>query len=191
VLAQGIAERYSPKQAKIMAIDYRRSLLGAISEPHRLGYGTGTQVTTEMIPQVVTVMKERIPGPDVTPEQLRARNWWSGPDLYMLIDDYDMVATPNGNPLLPLQEFIPMGRDIGLHVIITRRTGGAGRAMYDPLISRIRDVASPGILMSGDKAEGALLGNMKPQELPPGRGWLITRREGARLIQIAWQPPAL
>jgi S-DNA-T family DNA segregation ATPase FtsK/SpoIIIE len=33
-----------------------------------------------------------------------------------------------------------------------------------------------------------LLGNMKPQPLPPGRGWLITRRHGARLVQLAWSP---
>src|SRR5690606_10569919 len=151
---------------------------GAISEEHRLGYGTSAQVTEDMIRQVVMVMRERIPGPDITPEQLRARSWWSGPELFMLIDDYDMVANPTNNPLAPLQEFIPMGRDIGLHLIVTRRMGGASRAMYDPLISRIRELASPGILMSGDKSEGPLLGNMKPQPLPPGRGWLITRREG-------------
>ncbi|MGH3647893.1 MAG: type VII secretion protein EccCa, partial [Micromonosporaceae bacterium] len=113
ILGRGIAERYAPNQAKIMAIDYRRSLLGAISEEHRLGYGTSSEVTAEIIGEVAKVMKKRIPGPDITPEQLRARNWWTGPDLYVLIDDYDMVAGAGGNPLLPLQEFIPMGRDIG------------------------------------------------------------------------------
>ncbi|MGH3715509.1 MAG: type VII secretion protein EccCa [Micromonosporaceae bacterium] len=191
VLARSISERYTPKQAKIMAIDYRRSLLGAISEEHRLGYGTSSQVTTDLVNQVLGVMKGRIPGPDVTPEQLRSRSWWSGAELFLLVDDYDMVATQTGNPLLPLQEMIAMGRDIGLHVIMTRRMGGAGRAMFDPMISRIREVASPGIMMSGDKNEGMLLGNMKPQVLPAGRGWLITRREGARLIQIAWEPPPM
>ncbi|MGH3662876.1 MAG: hypothetical protein ACRDTQ_13575, partial [Micromonosporaceae bacterium] len=105
--------------------------------------------------------------------------------------DYDMVASAGNNPLLPILEFIAQGRDIGLHMIVTRRMGGAGRAMFDPIISRIRELASPGIMMSGDKNEGALLGNMKPQLLPPGRGWLITRREGARLIQIGWQPPPM
>jgi len=191
ILAKGIAERNTPSQAKIMAIDYRRSLLGTISEEHRLGYGTSAQVTADMIAQVVAVMKERIPGPDITPEQLRARNWWTGPELYMLVDDYDMVASSPNNPLMPLQEYVAMGRDIGLHVIMTRRMGGASRAMYDPLISRIRELASPGIMMSGDKTEGALLGNMKPELLPPGRGWLITRREGARLVQIGWEPPPM
>ncbi|MGH3655341.1 MAG: type VII secretion protein EccCb, partial [Micromonosporaceae bacterium] len=188
-LARGITDRYSPEQARMLPIDYRRSLLGAISEEHRLGYGTSSQVTADLIAQVVTVMKERLPGPEITPEQLRERSWWSGPDVYILIDDYDLVASPASNPLLPLQDFIALARDIGLHLIVVRRMGGAGRAMFDPMISRIREVASPGIMMSGDRSEGALLGNMKPQILPPGRGWLVTRREGTRLIQIAWEPP--
>jgi S-DNA-T family DNA segregation ATPase FtsK/SpoIIIE len=61
--------------------------------------------------------------------------------------------------------------------------------MFDPLLMRIRELGSPGLVMSGDRNEGALLGNVKPEKLPPGRGWLVTRREGARLIQVAWLPP--
>jgi S-DNA-T family DNA segregation ATPase FtsK/SpoIIIE len=125
-------------------------------------------------------MEKRLPGPDVTPEQLRNRSWYKGSDLYLLVDDYDLVATSSNNPLAPLIDYLAQGRDIGLHVIITRRVGGASRAMFDPMISRIRDLASPGILMSGPSDEGPLLGNIKPQLLPPGRGWLVTVRSRAR-----------
>jgi S-DNA-T family DNA segregation ATPase FtsK/SpoIIIE len=45
-------------------------------------------------------------------------------------------------------------------------------------------------MMSGPREEGALFGNIKPQILPPGRAWLFTRRNGARLVQLAWSPPA-
>jgi S-DNA-T family DNA segregation ATPase FtsK/SpoIIIE len=135
-------------------------------------------------------MRERLPGPDITTEQLRTRSWWKGPDLYVLVDDYDLVATSTGNPLVPLLEFLAQGRDIGLHVVVTRRVGGASRAVFDPLISRIRELASPGIVMSGSREEGALLGSVKAQPLPPGRGWLVTRRDGSQLVQLAWLPPA-
>jgi S-DNA-T family DNA segregation ATPase FtsK/SpoIIIE len=134
-------------------------------------------------------MKERLPGPDVTPDQLRDRSWWTGPELYVLVDDYDLVAGGSANPLAPLLEFLAQGRDIGLHLVVTRRIGGASRAMFDPIIARIRELASPGIMMSGPKEEGALFGTLKPQPLPPGRAWLITRRDGARLVQLAWTPP--
>ena len=62
--------------------------------------------------------------------------------------------------------------------------------MFDPVVGRIRELASPGILMSGPKEEGPIFGNLKPQFLPPGRAWLVTRREGQRLVQLAWVPPA-
>ena len=189
-LGRGIAERYTPAEARIMLIDYRRSLLGAVSPEHMIGNGTSAQVTAGLMEQVVGVMKERLPGPNVTAEQLRNRSWWSGPELFVLVDDYDLVATGPTSPLAPLLDFLAQGRDIGLHVVLTRRAGGASRAMYDPLVSRIRELASPGLLMSAPKEEGPLLGNVKPQLLPPGRGRLITRRHGAQLIQLAWLPPA-
>ncbi|GAA1030208.1 type VII secretion protein EccC [Virgisporangium ochraceum] len=190
VLAKGITERYPADSAKIMIIDHRRSLLGAVDTPHLIGYGTAAPTSAALISEAAEVMRRRLPGPDVTAEQLRNRNWYKGPDLFLLVDDYDLVATQSGNPLQPMIEFLAQGRDIGLRVIITRRVGGAGRAMFDPVIARIRDLASPGILMSGPRDEGALLGNIKPQLLPPGRGWLVTRRSGAGLVQLAYLPPA-
>jgi DNA segregation ATPase FtsK/SpoIIIE, S-DNA-T family len=188
-LARAIVERYSPAQARILLVDYRRSLLGAIETEHRIGYGTSAQVTAAAIDQVSTVMAERLPGPELTTEQLRTRSWWKGPDLFVLVDDYDLVATGPTNPLLPLLDFLAQGRDIGLHLVVTRRVGGASRALFDPIIGRIRELASPGMLMSGPRDEGPLLGSLKPQPLPPGRGWLVTRRGGAQLVQLAWTPP--
>ncbi|MGW4460886.1 type VII secretion protein EccCa [Micromonospora sp. NPDC004704] len=189
-LAKMITTSYEPSQARMILVDYRRSLLGCVDSAHLIGFGTAQQSTTDLIKQVTTVMRERLPGPDVTPEQLRNRSWWKGPDLFLLVDDYDLVASGTVNPLAPLLEFLPQARDIGLHVVITRRIGGASRAMFDPVIGRIRELASPGLMMSGPREEGALFGNVKPQFLPPGRAWLFTRRHGARLVQLAWSPPA-
>jgi S-DNA-T family DNA segregation ATPase FtsK/SpoIIIE len=170
-------------------VDYRRSLLGAIDSSHLIGYGTSTDVMTDLVKQVTTVMRDRLPGPAVTADQLRTRSWWKGPDLFVLVDDYDLVATGLNNPLTPLLDYLAQGRDIGLHVFLTRRMGGASRALFDPFIGRIKDLASPGLLMSGSREEGPLLGNLKPRPLPPGRGWLVTRRGGNQLIQLAHLPP--
>jgi S-DNA-T family DNA segregation ATPase FtsK/SpoIIIE len=189
-LARGVMAAYEPSQARLMIVDYRRSLLGTAGPEHLIGYGTSTEVTRGIVDQVVTVMKERLPGPDVTPEQLRSRSWWRGPQLYVLVDDYDLVATGPTNPLLPLLDFLAQGGDIGLHLVIARRVGGAARALFDPLIGRVRELASPGLLLSGPKEEGAIFGPVKARPLPPGRAQLVTRREGTRLIQLAWTPPA-
>ena len=55
---------------------------------------------------------------------------------------------------------MPRPRDVGLHVILARSAGGAGRAMFDPVIQRLREMGSPGLIMSGSKDEGALLGGV-------------------------------
>ncbi|MET7747046.1 type VII secretion protein EccCa [Micromonospora sp. NPDC005367] len=188
-MARSIVSGNDPAKARLILVDFRRSLLGAVESEHLIGYGTSQQVTADLVKQVVAVMKERLPGREVTQEQLRNRSWWKGPELYVLVDDYDLVAGASVNPLAPLLEFLPQARDIGLHLILTRRIGGAGRAMFDPVIGRIRELASPAIMMSGPREEGALFGNMKPQRLPAGRGWLFTRRGGAQLVQLPWLPP--
>ncbi|GAA2518747.1 type VII secretion protein EccCa [Pilimelia columellifera] len=187
-VATSLTRRFSPDQARIILVDYRRSLLGAIQSDHLIGYGTATAQTAELIDSVAGYMRRRLPGPEVTAQQLRDRSWWTGPECFVLVDDYDLVANGPINPLLPLLEFLPQARDIGLHLVVTRRSGGAGRALFEPVIQRLRELASPGLVMSGDREEGALLGTTRPSPLPPGRGWLVTRRRAAGLIQVAHLP---
>jgi S-DNA-T family DNA segregation ATPase FtsK/SpoIIIE len=187
--SQRLVAQYEASEARIILLDYRRSLLGAVSSDHLIGYGTSADSSRTIIAEVTEVMRNRLPGPDVTPEQLRNRTWYTGADLYLLVDDYDLVAGGAPNPLDPLVEFLPQARDIGLHLILTRRSGGAGRAMYEKVLLRLNELSSPGLIMSGSREEGALIGNVRPSPMPPGRGRMITRREGSRLVQLAWQPP--
>ncbi|SFB35848.1 DNA segregation ATPase FtsK/SpoIIIE, S-DNA-T family [Amycolatopsis marina] len=187
-LARGISSSYEPTRARMIIVDHRRGLLGDVDAEHLIGYGTDRETTSRLMRQVADEMAVRLPGQDVTPDQLRERSWWRGPELFVLIDDYDLVASQLDNPFLPLLDFVAQGRDIGLHVVLTRRTGGAGRALFEPFVSRLRDVGSPGLMMSGDKDEGPLLGGLKPELLPQGRAWLTNRRHPARLVQLAWLP---
>lgn len=191
VLARRIVDSYRPQQARIVLVDHRRSLFGEISSEHLIGYGTDLQTTKQMMAELANGLSERRPSKDITPEQLRRRDWWQGPEMFVLVDDYDL-AVPNSmdNPFLPLMEFVPQGRELGFHLVLTRRTGGASRTMFEQFLSRVRDVGSPGIMLSGDKGEGPLLGGLKPEHLPPGRGRLIRRGEPAELMQIGWLPPA-
>jgi S-DNA-T family DNA segregation ATPase FtsK/SpoIIIE len=173
----------------VIVIDYRRGLLGAIGGDHLLEYAPSAKVVSEMTGSVRDALTQRLPGPDVTSEQLRARNWWRGPELFVLVDDYDLVATSGSNPLTGLVELLPQARDIGLHLILARRVGGAARALYDPIIQRLRELDSPGLLMSGNREEGVLLGNLRPSQQPAGRGTLVRRSDGVNLIQTAWVEP--
>ncbi|MDI6104987.1 type VII secretion protein EccCa [Actinoplanes sp. NEAU-A12] len=187
-IATTLTRRFRPEEARIILVDYRRSLMDLPESEHRIGYGMQAQQTQDLILSAAGYMQRRLPGPDVTARQLRERSWWTGPELFVLVDDYDLVVSGPTNPLLPLVEYLSQARDIGLHLVITRRSGGASRALYEPVIQRLRELSAPGLVMSGSPDEGALVGNVKPVPLPPGRGRLITRREGTRLIQLAHLP---
>jgi len=185
-VARGIVGLYEPAQARVILVDYRRSLLGAVESEHLIGYGTAADSTRELAESVAGYMRARLPGPDLTHDQLRDRSWWTGPECFVLVDDYDLVATGPSNPVQPVLEYLSQARDIGLHLVLTRRAGGASRALYEPVIQRLRELSSSGLVMSGDREEGALLGTVRPTALPPGRGWLVTRKEGVRLVQLGY-----
>lgn len=188
-LATSIITRFTPEQARVILVDYRRSLLGAIETPHLIGYGTAAAHTADLVESAAGYLERRAPGPEVTPQQLRDRSWWSGPELFVLVDDYDLVAAGPANPLRALEDHLPHARDVGLHLVLARRSGGAGRAQYEPIVQRLRELSTAGLVMAGSPDEGALVGPVRPGPLPPGRGRLVTRREGVRLVQLAHLPP--
>ncbi len=185
VIADSIVQRYTPDEARLIFLDFRRDLLDAAETEHRIGYAASSTAATQLIKDVHGALMKRLPPSDLTPDQLRNRSWWSGSDLFVIVDDYELVATPSGNPLMPLADLIPQARDIGLHIIVSRSMGGAGRSLFDPIIQRLKDMASPAVIMSGNKDEGALFGDVRPSPLPPGRGTHVDRRIGKHLIQTA------
>jgi S-DNA-T family DNA segregation ATPase FtsK/SpoIIIE len=173
-------------QAQIVVVDYRRSLLGEVPEEYLLNYLTSATQATPALRDLATYLESRIPGPDVTPDQLRSRTWWTGAEVFVLVDDYDLVATQQSSPVALLQPLLAQARDVGLHVTVARRSGGASRAMYEPIIQTLRDLAMPGLMLSGSPDEGPLLGNVRPVAMPAGRGRLITRERGVEVVQTAW-----
>jgi S-DNA-T family DNA segregation ATPase FtsK/SpoIIIE len=186
--AQEITRLYTPAQAKIFVVDYRRALLGDLPEEY-VGASLGThEEASGGIQELTAFFQSRIPGRDVTPEQLRARSWWTGAEGFILVDDYDLVATSQGNPLAPLAALMPQAADLGLHIILTRRAGGAGRAAYDPILQRFTDLGATGILLSGNPEEGALIGKVKPIPAIPGRAQIVSRDRGYLSAQLAYAP---
>lgn len=187
-IAAGLTENSTPEECNIVVVDFRRTLLGAVENAYLSAYATAAQSCGEAMAELAATLKQRLPPSDVTQQQLRDRSWWHGPDVYVLIDDYDLIPGGSMNhPLGPLVEYLPQARDVGLRVIIARRIGGAGRAMMDPIIGRLKDLSCHGLVMSGTKDEGALFG-FKPQPMPPGRGMLMSRSVNSDVIQLSRMP---
>jgi S-DNA-T family DNA segregation ATPase FtsK/SpoIIIE len=136
-------------------------------------------------------MTARLPGADIAPGRLERRDWWDGPQLFMLVDDYDLLAMGGsaGGPIAPLVQMLGQSPHIGLHLVIARSSSGAMRAMMDPLLRRMWELGTPALLLSYPKEEGKFLGEAKPRTLTAGRAQLVTRRD-VRLIQTGLVSPA-
>lgn len=189
LLCHEIVRIRTVEQARLEIVDFRRSLLGVVESGHLAGYAASPAALTTRMPKLLATLEARMPSEDVTQQQLRDRSWWSGPEIFLVVDDYDLVAAATGNPLAPLADLLPHSADLGLHVIVARRSGGAARAMFDPLLSRMREIGCLGVMMSASPDDGVLLGSVRPSAQPPGRGTLITRGDAERLIQIGWVEP--
>ncbi|MET9260117.1 hypothetical protein [Amycolatopsis sp. NPDC004079] len=184
-IIRGIVEQYTPAEAAILLVDYRRSSLGYVTTEHLLGYAVSRAQLTAMLEDVRESMDRRIPGPDVTQEQLRNRSWWYGPELYVIVDDAELVSRNDSDPFEPLREFLPQAKDVGLHLVVVRSTEGAAEALEHGALNTLADLEVPGIVGDGDFREGPLLGGVWPSALLPGRVTKVSR-SGRELVQLAW-----
>ncbi len=184
-VAAGITSRYTPAEAKIIVVDYRRELVDAVPEEYRIGHVVSLDNLRETVDGVARAMQTRQPGPDIAPARMRQCDWWTGPRLFVLVDDYDMVAGNSfQSPFEPLFDHLALGFELGLHVVVARSAMGAGRGLNEALLRRLDETNTPALLMSCPPTEGFLFGNVKPRNLPPGRAFHIARRK-AKLVQTA------
>lgn len=185
---RALTARYRPDEAKILLGDPSRELHEMVPEEYRVGFAVSSDTLTELCRNTHVSMQKRLPGPDIAPERFRRRDWWSGPRLFLLIDDYDLLATGGmQTPMEPLVPLIAQGANISMHMIIARSTSGAMRAMIDPLLRRMWELGTPGLVLSYPREEGKFLGETVPRKLPPGRAQLATRR-GVTLVQTGLVP---
>jgi S-DNA-T family DNA segregation ATPase FtsK/SpoIIIE len=189
LVARAITAHYTPEQARVAIVDFRRELFDVISAESRLGYAVSVDTVRDIVNGTARAMEARRPGPDVSPAQLRRRDWWQGPQLFLIVDDYDMVGSnPMDSPFAPLLDFLNQGTELGLHLIVARSANGASRSMSsDPLLRRLLEVNTPALQLSCPPSEGQIFGSVKPRQLPPGRALHITRR-GTLQIQTALAP---
>ncbi|WP_047241273.1 type VII secretion protein EccCa [Corynebacterium epidermidicanis] len=168
-------------EARLVVVDTRRAHLAEFAPDMVAAYAATPSDITATIASTVTTLRDRLPGPEITPEQLKQRSWWQGPELYVLIDDADLL--PDG-ALQPLKDLLPHARDIGLHVVLARKAGGINRAMFDPFMAALRDSSPSVLLMDADREEGKIFG-IKPTPLPPGRGVWQVRGEVVGTCHVA------
>ncbi|MBS2545726.1 type VII secretion protein EccCa [Catenulispora sp. NL8] len=186
LVIQAIAARYRPKEARVLLADSRRDLFDAIPTAQQLSYAVTGAKLAELVAEIKPSLERRVPDADIDPVRLRQRDWWTGPRLFVVVDDYELMVGPTGSPLAGLLELLPQGVEIGLHLVIARSSAGGARGMTDPVLRRIWDLGASGVLLSTSRDEGTFLGEAVPRRLPPGRAQIVGRRHKPILVQTGF-----
>ncbi|MDR0627607.1 MAG: type VII secretion protein EccC, partial [Bifidobacteriaceae bacterium] len=82
--AYEVMRLYQPDQAQLFVVDYRRALLGDIPPSYLSAYLTTHESAQEMMAGLAATVRQRLPGPDVTPQQIAERSWWKGKEVFVL-----------------------------------------------------------------------------------------------------------
>ncbi|HET6295429.1 MAG TPA: type VII secretion protein EccCa [Kribbella sp.] len=181
LIMQQLIDRYSSDEVVFAVMDPRRGLRGFLPDPYLGGYATSGRVGAGLAAGVSSELEKRLP--DDTNDGAIVPV--PGPKVIVVADDYDLLTSGGQAPMDPFLPYVASGRDINLHFVITRRASGAGRALYEPFLTTVMESGTAGLVLSGDKSEGALFTGAVPGNFPAGRGLFVRRGERPYLIQTA------
>ncbi|MCZ4507873.1 type VII secretion protein EccCa [Streptomyces sp. ActVer] len=184
LIAAQLTTRYSDKELVFGVFDPRRGLRGVIPEPYRGGYAHNAKLAAALATGIATELEKRLPE-TADPDALSAEPAFTGPRIVILVDDYDTLTTAGQQPLAPFLPYVSSAQDIGLHFVIARRVAGSSRALYEPLLTTLRETGTTALVMTGDRTEGQLFPGLYASAQPPGRGTLVRRGRHHQLIQTA------
>ncbi|MGW0737012.1 type VII secretion protein EccCa [Streptomyces sp. NPDC002851] len=185
-----LTARYTDEELVFGVFDPRRGLRGLVPEPYRGGYAYNIKLANALATGIATELDKRMPDESVNHDTLTSLTTFSGPRIVILIDDYDILTTAGQQPLEPFLPYISSAQDIGLHFVLARRVAGASRALYEPLLTTLRESGSTALVMTGDRSEGPLLPGLYAAQQPPGRGMLARRGRRHQLVQTALAAPS-
>lgn len=121
---------------------------------------------------------------------LARRDWWTGPEVFLIIDDYDAVVARGDrtNPLTQTVKLMNDGVIRGFHVIVVLNDSEyLYKASSDPLIQYLDTHSSMALAMSADKFNVNIAGERGQRFGIPGRGRFHPGRGApSDIVQVAW-----
>lgn len=178
-IGQAITARLSPEQAQITIIDPKTSLIGAIPGTNVRAYAYTAEDIDRVLAEIAGLVADRLPPSGLTQDELLKRRSWTGPEHFVLIDD-EHELRPNGlvgkqAATAPLWNLIERGREVGLHVVAGRLPGNwAGVSAMSPFLQKLTGSRAPTLYMDNDPQAVKVFGRIGAQQLPPGRGLLVS-----------------
>ncbi|ORW00044.1 type VII secretion protein EccCa [Mycobacterium kyorinense] len=174
----------SRPSAQVWLVDPRRQLLTTLGSDYVENFAYNLDGVAAMMDQLAAALARREPPPGLSAEELLSHSWWSGPEIFLIIDDVQQLPPGFDSPLHKAAPWVTRAADVGLHVIITRTFGGWSSAGSDPMLRALHQANAPLLVMDADPDEGFIRGKMKGGPLPRGRGLLMAEDTGV-FVQVA------
>jgi len=190
-LCRAITIDYTPDQARLVIIDPRRTLLGVVQGPHLGDYAYTQTAIREAVRQVVAELDNRQPPPGTTQQEMLTKKFWSGPELFVVIDDAGLWPVMD-NPLAALAMHVEQARDTGLHILAGTAVANWNQvAIGSSLLGKMRASLAPTLILDGRRDAGKIVGDLVAEPQRPGKALYFTRSATAGAL-IAWSnPPSL
>ncbi|HEX8488481.1 MAG TPA: type VII secretion protein EccCa [Propionibacteriaceae bacterium] len=189
-LVQGLLERYTPDELVVAVMDLRGDVAAEVPDAYLGGHAKTSAHARGLSSAIAEELRKRLDPGAGSEGADKTGSVADGPRIVVVIDDFDILASGGTEPLQPLLPYLPSARDLRLHVWLTRPVAGANRAMYDVGLQTVRDTGGTVLLLSGERGEGQILPGVYAEQMVPGRGRLVRRGEGARIVQVAHSRPA-
>lgn len=174
----------SRPSAQVWLVDPRRQLLTVLGSDYVEKFAYNLDGVAAMMDDLAAALARREPPPGLSAEELLSRSWWSGPEIFLIIDDIQQLPPGFDSPLHKAAPWVTRAADVGLHVFVTRTFGGWSSAGSDPILRALHQANAPLLVMDADPDEGFIRGKMKGGPLPPGRGLLMAEDTGV-FVQVA------
>jgi type VII secretion protein EccCb len=170
--------------AQVWLVDPRRQLLTTLGSDYMEKFAYNLDGVQAMMGELAEVLAGREPPPGLSAQELLSRSWWSGPEIFLLVDDIQQLPPGFDSPLHKAAAWVTRAADVGLHVLVTRTFGGWSSAGSDPILRALHQANAPLLVMDADPDEGFIRGKMKGGPLPRGRGLLMAEDTGV-FVQVA------
>jgi len=188
VMCRSITSLYRPEEAQILVLDPRRTLLGVVQGPHLRDYAYTQTAIREAIRDLVAELESRQPPPGTTQEEMMTKKFYSGPEIFVVIDDAGVWSSMD-NPLMNLGPHVEGARDTGLHIFAATAVANWNQvAIGSSVLGKLRASLAPILVMDGRRDAGKIVADIYAEPQRPGKAIYFTRTGTAGAL-IGWSTP--
>lgn len=217
---ESVMRQYTPKTASIISIDPLRQNLGerdrlyarGFVKPARFeprpdgqkrrtrppGYITSAEDIRDTARMLTQLMASRMPGDDASIDQLRNRTYFTGPEVYVFVDNFAAIAEGYMAKTVfdeveeggwTVTKLLATGIDLGVHFIVSDNSGFAERVNASPFLEALRkNLMAPMLQLAGQPSSGQPIPqafHLRPARWRAGQGRLIVDAETHTMVQTA------